>query len=127
MFLHPFSLGAQNRREIGHFGIPAEYRLRFLRVRDKCCGIAYPPRRNTDRNRSSGDVSCGFDYLKNGMTGSASEIEELTGTSQPQIVECKKVCFGKITHVNVVADGRSIRRRVIISENGNLGLRDQSC
>src|SRR6185437_1659536 len=118
-FLPPFPLRANNRRQIRLRGLPPEHSSRFSRICNQLRRIARPPRLFAYRNRGASHLTRRLDHIEHRIPIARAEIDEIRLPSFAQMFERCDVRIGQIRHVNVIADCRSVRRRIIRPKNAD--------
>ncbi len=63
-----------------------------------------------------------LDHFQHGIPVPCPKIDEIGFAALAQMVEGANMGVGQIGHVNVIANARSIRRRIIIPKDGNFRL-----
>lgn len=109
----------KNRFHVGIFGFPAQDFLGLCRIRDEGCRVAGAAAHDAEGNLLAGDLFRAADDVENARAGLRSQVDRQAFARSLQIFERHSVSAGEIVHMDVVADARSVRRVVIVSENEN--------
>ena len=113
----PAGRGLDDGLEVPPARLEAEKGARAIGGRHQHGRIAGPPRSNFARDLASGHALDGGDHLAHGMAAARAEVEGLEGLARLQ-AECGDVGAPEVLHVHVVADAGPVRRRVVVTEDG---------
>ena len=67
----------------------------------------------------SRNLSCGFDYLTNGVAYAVAEVENVALAAVIEILHSKNMGLCKVGNVDIVTDTSSVRCIVVSSINGD--------
>src|SRR5207249_7713033 len=96
---------------------PAERGLGLAWVGHQHCGVARAPLRYLQRKFLPRTGHYLPDDFKDRVPVSCSEVEDGRWISAAEILESGNVREGQIRHVDVIADARPVRGRVVLAEN----------
>src|SRR6516225_3395552 len=115
----PLPGALHNALEIAIARLPAELLLDFFRTRHQHRRIARAPRRYSRRYRMAGHAA---DRLNHFTHAEALAVAQVVNEAVffLERLEHQQVCLAEIADVDVVADAGTVRRRVVVAENGKL-------
>src|SRR5271155_4007464 len=116
----PGKCGANDRVEIRDLGMPAEQLGGKTRVGDQYRRIAGPSCGFPARDGFAADLLGGPDHLAHRVTTAGAEVERHALPPGPEMFERTQMRFGEILDMNVVADRRTVGRRIIGTINVDL-------
>ena len=116
----PGQSGANDRFEIRDAGAPTEQLGRETGIGDQYGRIAGPSCGFTARDGFAADRLGSPDHLAHRVTAASAEVERRALPPGAEMFQRAQMRLGEVLHMNVVADRRPIRRRVIGSINFDL-------
>src|SRR5688500_12352970 len=113
MLFMPFPGRADNLFELRVFRLPTEFVARFVRRGHELWWVARAARLFDNRNLPLANSFTSRDHLANGVTVAVPQVVEALFPRR----HCKDVGLRQVDYVNVVADARAVRCRIIGPKN----------
>src|SRR5204863_7624402 len=121
MRLVPCARGSDDRLEVPEPWRPAQLALRLVRRRVEDGRVARTPRRERPRHLPAGDALDRVDHFEHRMRAAGSEVVRPRLARLGDGPERPDVRVREIGDMNVVAQTRAIRRRIVIAEHLQAG------
>ena len=116
MLLSPLPLRAQNRRQVRLQRLPTKHQFRSPWIRHQSRRIACARAFDSRCNRPSRNLTRALDHFHYRISVPGPEIQEIRLAAATKMFERANMCIGKIGDVDVIADRRSIRSRIVRPE-----------
>src|ERR1700757_4016580 len=109
-----------DRRQVRMTGAPRQYVLSFGGIGNESGRITRAWGFDVHADGPPGHLADTLDHLQNRITAPTRQIQELGRIALPKIVQCAYMRFGKIAHVDVVANRSSVGCRMGVPEYRDL-------
>src|SRR5215212_2360232 len=112
----PVPRRAHDRLEVAVARRPVQFALRLLRSRVEHRRVARPPRAECPWHWPAGDAMYGVDHLAHRMRMAGTEIVGARFAGFGYCLEREDVRGGKVRDMDIVAQARAVRRRIVVAE-----------